>query len=210
MPPVNPGNLTVDDPEDYTYVSAKNYGRKKAIQDGHGNELEKMIGRPGPITGIMLSIVDMFTTLFIKFTLLLMNISTMAFTWVNTLIFGNFVGLIPSSVKQGQVISLKWFRYFMTVVMPPFGVFLHKGIYGWFNIGICLVLTYINYVAGIVYAFVICMRNRYADQYEDIQIKKAMAANPENNKTGDYTAFWSTLVFLGVILLSLYFMIIFS
>lgn len=210
MPAVNASDMKVEDPDDYIFVSAKNYARKQKIQNGEGNIFEKTIGRPGPITGIMLSLVDAIMSLVIRFTLLLMKISTLAFEFVNNAIFGNFTGIIPGSVKGGKVISMKWFRYLMTVLMPPFGVFLHKGIYGWFNIGVCLVLCYINYIVGIVYAFVICMRNRYADQYEDYQLRKAMADNPENKDEGDYSAFWSMLVFLGVILTCLFLMIRYS
>jgi len=210
MATTDPRNLEAVSPDDYMYVSAKNYARKKNIQDGQGNVFEQMIGRPGPITGIMLSILDMITTLFIKFALLLLQISTIAFDWVNELLFGNFVGILPSGLTKGKVISMKWFRYFMTVIMPPFGVFLHKGLYGWFNILVFLVICYVNYVVGIIYAFVICMRNRYADQYEDYELQKAISNNPEQTTDGNYDAFWTLLVFLFIILGCLFLMIKFS
>jgi uncharacterized membrane protein YqaE (UPF0057 family) len=210
MPSIDPSNIEVDNSEDFNYVSAKNYARKQQIQQGQGNAFEELIGRPGPITGIMLSIMDMCTTLFIKFSLLLLQISTIAFEWVNALIFGNFVGIIPSGAFAGTVISMKWFRYFMTVIMPPFGVFLHKGLYGWFNIFVCVLITYISYIGGIIYAFVICMRNRYADQYEDYEITKAISRNPELNSNGDWNAFWGMIVFLFIILGCLSLMIYYS
>ena len=61
----------------------------------------------------------------------------------------------------------------MNVLMPPFGIMLSKGMYGWFSILVCVLLTYIHYLAGIIYAFIITMHNRYADQYEQYQIKKS-------------------------------------
>jgi len=200
MPQPDPFNIEAIDPEDYIFVSKKNWARKKNIQDGQADQITQLVGRPGPITGIILSAVDAVTTLFIKFMVLLLQISTIAFDWVNNLIFGNFNGIIPSSLKKGTVISLKWFRYAMTVLMPPFGIFLSKGIYGWFNILVCILLTYINYLVGIVYAFVITMRNRYADQYEDQQMIKALAANPPAQQTADINALISTIGFVVIIL----------
>ena len=207
MPDPDPFNLKANDPNDYIFVSKKNWARKKNIQDGQGDQLTQLVGRPGPITGIMLSIVDMITTLFIKLMVILLQISTIAFDWVNNMIFGNFKSIIPSALKKGTVISLKWFRYAMTVLMPPFGVFLSKGVYGWFNILVCIVLTYMNYLLGIVYAFVITMRNRYADQYEDQQMIKALAANPPAQQIADINALIGTVGFVVIILGSIFLML---
>jgi uncharacterized membrane protein YqaE (UPF0057 family) len=123
------------------------------------------------------------------------------------MIFGNFSSIIPTALKKGTVISLKWFRYAMTVLMPPFGVFLSKGVYGWFNILVCIVLTYMNYLLGIVYAFVITMRNRYADQYEDQQMIKALAANPPEQQIADINALIGTVGFVVIILGSIFLML---
>ena len=200
-------NISASDPEDYIYVSKKNWLRKKRIQDGDADQLTKLVGRPGPITGIVLSAVDAITTLFIKFMVLLLQISTIAFDWVNNMIFGNFKGLIPNEIKRGKVLSMKWFRYAMTVLMPPFGVFLSKGVYGWFNILVCVILTYINYLLGIVYAFVITMRNRYADQYEDNEMIQALSANPPEEATADVNALIGSIGFTIIVMGSIFFML---
>lgn len=191
-----PNDLTTEDPDDYIFVSNKNYYRKQQVQSGDGNILQQAIGRPGPITGIVLSAIDAITGFIIRFTLLLLQISSFAFDFTYNLIFGNFNGIIPSSLKQGKVVSMKWFRYAMTVMMPPFGVFLNKGIYGWFNILVCIILTYINYLLGIVYAIVITMRNRYADQYEDKQMQIAIANNPPAQAQADINALVGSLGFV--------------
>ena len=202
-----PNDLTTEDPDDYIFVSNKNYYRKQQVQNGNGNILQQAIGRPGPITGIVLSIIDAVTGLIIKFTLLLLQISSLAFDFTYNLIFGNFNGIIPSSLKQGKVVSMKLFRYAMTVMMPPFGVFLNKGIYGWFNILVCMILTYIHYLLGIVYAIVITMRNRYADQYEDKQMEIAMANNPPAQVQADINALVGSLVFVIILFGSIGFML---
>jgi len=200
-------DLTTKDPDDYIFVSNKNYFRKQQVQSGNGNILQQAIGRPGPITGIVLSIVDAITGFIIRFSILLLQISSLAFDFTYNLIFGNFNGIIPSSLKQGKVVSMKWFRYAMTVMMPPFGVFLNKGIYGWFNILVCIILTYINYLVGIIYAIVITMRNRYADQYEDKQMEIAIANNPPEQVKADINALVGALVFVLILFGSIGFML---
>jgi len=200
MPQPDAYNVTAKNPEDYIYVSKKNWARKKNIQDGEADELTKLVGRPGPITGLVLSLIDSVTSFIIRFVLLLINIATISFTWINNLIFGNFNGILPQSINKGTIISLKWFRYTMTLLMPPVGVFLSKGLYGWFNIFVCLLITYLNYIAGIIYAFVITMNNRYADQYEDQQMIKAIANNETESLTdGNIYSLLSIIGFCGII-----------
>lgn len=200
-------DLKAKDPDDYIFVSNKNYYRKQQIQNGNGNTIQEAVGRPGPITGIVLAIIDAITNFVIRISLLLLQISSLAFDFTYNLIFGNFNGIIPSSLKKGKVISLKWFRYAMTVMMPPFGVFLNKGVYGWFNVLVCLLLTYINYLLGIVYAFVITMRNRYADQYEDRQMIIALANNPPAESDADMSALLGSLAFVLILFGAIGFML---
>lgn len=202
-----PNDLTTEDPDDYIFVSNKNYYRKQQVQNGNGNVLQQAIGRPGPITGIVLSAIDAITGLIIRLSILLLQISSLAFDFTYNLIFGNFNGIIPSSLKKGKVVSMKWFRYAMTVMMPPFGVFLNKGIYGWFNILVCIILTYIHYLLGIVYAIVITVRNRYADQYEDKQMKIALANNPPKQVKADINALVGSLVFVIILFGTIGFML---
>ena len=207
MPSRNELNLNASSPDDYTYVSKKNWARKKQIQDGEGDQLSRLVGRPGPITGIVLSLLDMISTFFIKLFVILLQISTIAFEWVNNLIFGNLKGIIPNEIQKGAVVNLKWFRYAMTVIMPPMGVFFSKGVYGSFNVIVCVVLTYINYLVGIIYAFVITRRNRYADQYEDQAYKSAIAANPISEAKADLNALIGTIGFSLIVLGAIGFML---
>jgi uncharacterized membrane protein YqaE (UPF0057 family) len=203
----SPDDITTEDPDDYIFVSNKNYFRKQQVQNGNGNILQQAIGRPGIITGLVLSIIDMLMNFIIRFSLLLLQISSLAYDFTYNLIFGNFNGIIPSALKKGKVISMKWFRYAITVMMPPFGVFLNKGIYGWFNILVCIILTYIHYLIGIVYAIVITMRNRYADQYEDKQMEIALANNPPLEAQADINALVGSLVFVLILFGSIGFML---
>jgi uncharacterized membrane protein YqaE (UPF0057 family) len=188
----DPNNINAQDPSDYVYVSKKHWARKQNILNGN-DKITGIAGRPGPITGLILSLFDIVVTLFLKLMFNLFNISRYSFEWINNLTFGNFAGIIPSSLKKGKVISMKFFRYTMTVLMPPFGVLLSKGLYGWFNILVCMVITYISFIAGIIYAFVITSHNRYADQYEEHQLKKDLSENPDIVAKADASALMSTV-----------------
>ena len=188
----NLNDISAKDPNDYNYVSIKNYRRKLKVITGN-DKLSNLVGRPGPLTGFIIGIVDVIVTLFVKLFVNMFTISKFAFEWMYTLIFANFNGIIPTSLSGGTVISLKFFRYTMTVLMPPFGVLLSKGIYGWFNIIICMIITYVNFLAGIVYAFVITARNRYADQYETYSYKKAIAES-DNQTANEFASDSSALL----------------
>ena len=207
MPDKDSLNLSASSPDDYMFVSKKNWERKRTIQNGDVDTLTRLVGRPGPVTGIVLSLVDMASTFCIRILLILLQITSIAFGWVNNLIFGNLKGIIPNEIQKGAVVSLKWFRYAMTILMPPAGVFLSKGIYGWFNIIVCIVITYINFIAGIIYAFVITMRNRYADQHEDESYRRAIKDNEISESTADLNALFSTIGFTLIILGSIGFML---
>ena len=47
------------------------------------------------------------------------------------------------------------FRYIITLMFPPMGVFLAKGIHGWMYILACCFLTVLFYFPGLMYAFII-------------------------------------------------------
>jgi uncharacterized membrane protein YqaE (UPF0057 family) len=207
---VDSKNVVAKDPNDYNYVSIKNFLRKQKIERD-GDSINNIIGRPGPITGYVYIIIDTVTTLIIKVFINIVNISKIAFDWVYNMMFGAFNGIIPTSASGGTVISMKYFRYLVTVLMPPFGILVTKGLYGWFSVLVCIVITYVNFMAGIIYAFVITSRNRYADQYEEYDI--ATALKDSNNQLlkdtlTDSTALIGTCGF--VIVLGVMFYFIFS
>ena len=174
----NPNNIHNSDPSDLTYVSIKNWSRRDAIVNK--GDPSNIIGRPGPLSGSVLMIIDMALTFFLKVMFNVFDICTFAFNWLYNIMFGAFTGFIPSTVIGGTVISLKYFRYLLTLLMPPFGILLSKGLFAWFSILICIIITYVNFLAGIIYAFVITSRNRYSDQYEQYKLEQAYK---DNNNT---------------------------
>ena len=210
-PQPNPKNVNAIDPNDYNFVSKKNWQRKQNILAGN-DAIANFIGRPGPVTGFIIAIVDTVVTLMLKFLLNIFTLCTEGFNWLYNILFGNFKGIIPSSVSGGAVVSMRFFRYLMTVIMPPFGILLSKGLYGWFSILVCVIITYINYMAGIIYAFVLTSRNRYSDQYELKRVNDELA-QPDNETLTealiDSSALLGTCGFVIVLGLVFYLMLCF-
>jgi uncharacterized membrane protein YqaE (UPF0057 family) len=207
----NPNDYTAPDPNDYNFVSNKNWARKQKYLSGNDG-IANLIGRPGPVTGFIVGILDVIITLILKFFINLFTLCTQGFEWMYNMFYANFHGIIPSSLTGGAVISMRFFRYLFTVIMPPFGILLSKGVYGWFSILVCIIITYVNYMAGIIYAFVLTSRNRYADQYEAKNIKDALAQT--DNETleeaiEDSTALFGTCGFTLLIGLVFYFLLSF-
>ena len=78
--------------------------------------------------------------------------------------------------------------------------------YGWFSILVCLLLTYVNYLAGIIYTFVVTTNNRYADQYEAHELSKYNKEHTDIDiDDKDVGAFYSTIGFVVIIGLIFYF-----
>jgi uncharacterized membrane protein YqaE (UPF0057 family) len=158
----------------YDYSNTPAYRRKlKREERKKANKAGLLMGQ-GPITMFIVYLFDFIIKLFLRLGELVMEFSSLGFGTVYDLFYGTYDGFIPNSEKFGTIVSLKYMRYFITLLIPPVGVFLSKGIYGWFNIIICFVLTYFHIFLGIVYAFVITYRNRYADRYEEVEYKRLM------------------------------------
>ena len=192
------------DPEDYVYVSARNWNRKQKIINGQGSKLADIVGRPGPIAGIIIQLFDAFVNFFARCMIFLLRITEYAFDLINNYAFGNFNGFLPNTITGGPVYTYKFLRYVMTILMPPVGVFMGKGMYGAFNVFVCLIITYVNYIAGIIYAIVITMHNRYADQYEEYEYNMLKKMNPDPSLIPtDSTAFVGMIGFLVIFVLAI-------
>ena len=63
-------------------------------------------------------------------------------------------------------INKLYWRYFLTLLCPPAGVFMAYGIAGWVQIIICCVLSILYYVPGFVYALIVMNRSDIAEQIE--------------------------------------------
>jgi len=201
MPTPDPQNIKTKNPEQLIYVSKKNWARKINVENN--DSLTNIVGRPGPISGLVFTIINIVVEFILKTIFYLFDITSYAFNWIHNITFGNFTGIIPKTFGGGKVISTKFFRYTINVFLPPLGIMLSKGMYGWFSILCCILITYVNYLAGIIFAFIITAKNRYADQYESYQLQ-LLNNNPiyQENST-DTSAFFSSSGFVLLIVLSI-------
>jgi uncharacterized membrane protein YqaE (UPF0057 family) len=159
-------------PIDYTNTGA--YRRKLKREERKKAEKAGLLIGQGPITMFLIYLLDFIIKLFQRITELIWEFGSLGFGSVYDIFYGSYEGAIPSSEKFGTIVSFKYIRYIITFLVPPAGVFLSKGLYGWFNVIICFILTYIHIILGIIYAFVITFRNRYADRYEEMEYKRLM------------------------------------
>tara|TARA_B110000003_G_C16625132_1_gene524614 strand:+ start:134 stop:682 length:549 start_codon:yes stop_codon:yes gene_type:complete len=76
-------------------------------------------------------------------------------------------------LKGGAVIiRYKFMRYLITILMPPVGIFMSKGLYGWVNILLSIMLMYISYPIGIIYGMIISFNSYYSEYYQEMNEKE--------------------------------------
>lgn len=193
-------NLEDEDASKYIYVSTRHYKRKLQVEKDVNSHLTGSITKPGPIGAFMIYIFDIVIEFMARFIISVFSFVETGFNFIMAYTFGNFSGLFPNVDKYGTLISYRFFRYIVNILLPPIGVFLAKGLYGWFNIFICFIITYVHYVAGIIYCFVITSHNRYADLYEKTEYEKIAKIN-ENYKNKGKGDIFALLIIVGLIVI---------
>ena len=162
-------DITIPYNAKYDYSNTPAYRRKLKRETLKKAEKAGLLANQGPLSILIVYIIDFILDLAMKIVTLIMDFCGYGFRFVYDGIYGDFAGIIPSSEKFGQSISMKPFRIILTVLIPPLGIFLSKGLLGWFNILICFILTYIHFALGVIYALVVTYTNRYADRYENAE-----------------------------------------
>lgn len=154
---------------EYDYSNTPAYRRKLRREKLKQGKVAATLTQQGPITALLVGLLDFALDIFITLFEMIVDFGQYGFKFVISNIYGTDGKLIPNSEKFGTAVSLKYVRFFITLFIPPLGVFLNKGLYGWFNVILCFLFTYIHFILGAVYAFVITFRNRYADRYENVE-----------------------------------------
>jgi uncharacterized membrane protein YqaE (UPF0057 family) len=173
----------------------KHIDRKQRVQDKHSSFLGPQVETNSGILAItILYFWDSFVEFIFKIFFATLDISKYAFNYVYTSIFGNYDGVIPSIEKNGTLMTFRPMRYVVTLFVPPLGVFMSKGLMGWFNVIICLALCYLNYLLGILYAFIITANSRYSDRFEKKDIERREA---EINRTDNGNEWKVIFVIIG-------------
>lgn len=185
-------------------VNASESKRRK-----HG-QVKRITAGSGPLAMVMIYIMDFIIDAFIEIGSEILIFFSDGFEWTYMGIMGGFKGIVPEDPRnnykdfqdklQGTVISYKYFRYLITIISPPVGVFLGKGLRGFMSIIICTALTFMNYVLGIIYALTITYKNRFADYYEEYESRKYRLKERELQNKNQSPTFKHLVGFILIIL----------
>jgi uncharacterized membrane protein YqaE (UPF0057 family) len=203
-------NTSHENKFDWSKKSA--YHRKAKSQSLYLAKKAGQLSMQGPLSILIVGLIDFLFGLVGSMISLVMDFGSGGFSLVYSSIYATGSDIIPSSEKFGQAFSMKPIRVLLTVMVPPLGVFLSKGIMGWFNILLCFILTYINFFLGVVYALIVTYKNRYADLYEKTEqqriymikeyVRSCTGEGDKITELGDSR--WSSLVYVGIFLLGLF------
>jgi len=196
----------------YDYSNTSAYRRKLKSQQIAQAKKAGQLSMQGPLSLLIVGIIDFVFQLIGSMISLVMDFSSGGFRLVYDTIYDTGTDLIPNSQKFGVAFSMKPVRIIITVLIPSLGIFLSKGLMGYFNIILCFILTYISFPLGVVYAFVVTYKNRYADRYEAAEgqriymIKEYVrSCTGEADKITDLNdSRISSLVYVGIFLFGLF------
>lgn len=208
--PTQTENIEYGTKFDYSKTSA--YRRKLKREKLKEAKKAGSLALQGPLSLLIVGIIDFFFQLIASMISLVMNFSEGGFSLVYDTIYTDNGNIIPSSEKFGVAVSMRPIRVILSVVIPPVSVALSKGLYGWFNILLCFIITYISFPLGVIYALVVTYKNRYADRYEEAERQRIyMIKEYVRSCTGDADKITdlndgriSSLVYVGIFLLGLF------
>ena len=84
----------------------------------------------------------------------------------------------------GVIVKYTYIRYLITILVPPLGIFMAKGLSGIVNIVLSIAFMYISYPIGIVYGILISYNSYYADLYHYTKEKEINNILKETNQDG--------------------------
>lgn len=130
------------------------------------NRKEILTGR-GPVGLVIAKIVDvMISTVKKVIYWICYGLVEPLFMNIYNALFSEFKGIFGGKEKDGECYSTIYLRYIITILVPPVGIFLSKGLNGWPSIIISCILCFYHMFPGIIYSLVVTYSNRYADRYE--------------------------------------------
>ena len=141
------------------------------INDAHRN---KIFGngsggmKAGPLAKFITYLAEAIVSFFKMIVLLLFGIWKLIFSLISGALLsklkGDLVfGIMTRKNKNGYCTSFWLLRTIFTILLPPFGVFLARGINGIKYIIICSLFTCAFYFPGLIYAFIVITNSRTAE-----------------------------------------------
>lgn len=107
----------------------------------------------------------------------------------------------------GLIVRYTLVRYLITILVPPLGIFMSKGLSGWVNILLSIAFMYISYPLGILYGVLLTYNSYYADLYHYNKEKEIKTLLKETDQEGmNDTRF----IFLFLVIIILGFVVFFG
>lgn len=140
------------------------------------NNMSSIVNNSGPIGYILILFLDKVIEIIYDLVKPTFRLFWEGVDVIQNATFGEFGGLlnIAATKTDGSCYTFRPFRLALTILTPPIGVFLSKGVKGWFSMIITVIICYFNYFIGIIYAIVITMNSKYADKYEMLQYQRTV------------------------------------
>ena len=175
------------------------------------DKINKILSGSGPLAIVMIRVIDYLLGTIIDFFSLFSDIVSDGYEIAYDSTLGNFEGIMGSE-KYGICFDYKALRYILTILTPPVGVFMGKGLRGWFSLVLSLLICTINYPLGILYAFIVTSKNRYADRYEKMDKFRVWKVREEIRKEGkstpkDLSFFFGVALMIFILALPIYLII---
>ena len=126
--------------------------------------------KAGPIAKFIAIVLEAVIVVIKMIVNLLKDIFFMVFTIIGNIFLGKvkgdmFFGLINNKHKENGICMSLWLpRTIITVLLPPFGVYMARGINGFKYVIICGLLTCIFYFPGLIYAFIVMGNSKIAEE----------------------------------------------
>lgn len=185
-------------------IKAKEEARRKDSRRG------ALTGR-GPVGLFVAKLIDMIIfTIKKTISFIWYSLTRPTFLFVYDLLFSEFRGVFAGKEKDGDCYNSSIFRYTITILVPPVGIFLAKGIYGWPSILISVMLTFYHIFPGIIYALVVTYNSRYADRYQQRELERIEKRRKERGLSHDTYSFKALVISLALLVGVIYLLMLFA
>lgn len=177
--------------------------RIKDKQDQRG----RILAGTGPIGKIMIYFIEeiLIENILKRIYNIFIDILTLCFNFVQNTFFSDFKGFLAGKLKSknGTCFEYTFFRYFMTLMLPPIGVFLSRGLSGWYNILICGLLCFVKYFPGLIYALIVMHNAPYSKRYQQMKRDRLAKLKAKPVRQSDIEiSYTPLLMFVGAVLIT--------
>lgn len=190
-------------------------GRKSKSKEKEDNRAKNsrdnaLKGR-GPVGLVIIKLIDMIILTVKKiFYLSWYQLSLPIFNTIYNVLFSEYKGIFAGKEKDGDCYNSSVFRYIITILVPPVGIFLSKGLAGWPSIFISVILTFYHMFPGIIYALVVTYNSRYADRYQLRELQRIEQRRLEKGSSQSKYSFTTLMVSVGLLFGILYLLMNFA